>query len=163
MGYYFHFLIKQKIHNAGKAEITATAPYEGTVNFIINLPLYGVVNKAYETSKGNFEYENKIYSILGRKIENNQLIVTCVADPKLKKFQEELLGFIDTYILEKNSQKKDSKGSSFKFFSPEYAGFFKTTHFYLYYFFEPSTTTPYLKTFSHRAPQVPKRPPISIS
>lgn len=138
MGYYFQFLVEQHLQKREiYSNVSATLPFEGTVDFSVPLPLYGIVNSEYEAKQGEFFYKNKYYNILGSKVVDNVMIITCVASPKMQKLNQELLSFIDEYVLGTDDGSNAKEKKTLKFFSPEFAGFAKKVSFYLYDFIEP--------------------------
>lgn len=132
-GYYFHFMVKQQFAKQELyANVAASVPFEGTMEFSIPIPFYGNVNKEYEAKEGEFFYKNRYYNVLGSKIVDNVLIISCVANPKTKLLHEELFGFINDNIIDNNFDSKSKNHKAFKAFLPEYASFSNKYTLYLF-------------------------------
>ncbi len=133
-GFYLHFLVKQKMAEDDiYANLSATVPSEGEVVFSIPMPLYGSVDRDFEKKEGEFYFKGKYYALLGTKIENNTLMITCMANAKAKILNEDLFEFIQENIVSENHSKGKSKTTrTLKLFMPEFASFSKKTTIFLY-------------------------------
>ena len=148
-GYYLQFMVKQQFAKQELySNVAASIPFEGTLEFSIPMPLYGNVNRAYEAKEGEFFYKNKYYNVLGSKIENNVLIISCIANPKTKLLHDELFSFINNNIIDNDKNNSSNKKTKpIKIFLPEYASFSKKyTHFIIEWVGEKVTNQHNYKT-----------------
>ena len=160
-GYYFHFMVKQQFAKKELySNVAASIPFEGTMEFSIPIPYYGIVNQEYEAKEGEFYFKDKYYNVLGSKIVNNVLIISCVANPKTKLLHEELFGFIQDNIISGpgNSSKKESK--TLKLFVPEYAKFVNKYTIFLYDWLNPITIISHQFSVLDQPKKVNSPPPI---
>jgi hypothetical protein len=137
-GYYLHFMVKQQFAKKELySNVAASIPFEGTMEFSIPIPYYGLVNKEYEAKEGEFYFKDKYYNVLGSKIVNNVLIISCIANPKTKLLHEELFGFIQDNIMSGSGSSSKKESKTLKLFVPEYAKIGNKCTIFLYDWLSP--------------------------
>lgn len=159
-GYYLHFLAKQQVVKQELySNVAASVPFEGTMEFSIPIPYYGIVNKEYEAKQGEFLFKGKYYNVLGSKIVDNTMIISCVANPKVKYLHEELFGFIEDNVLAGSNPESNKKNKSFKVFSPEFASFSNKHTLFIYEWLASKVNDSEIVQFSTRGIKVNSPPP----
>ncbi len=159
-GYYLHFLAKQQlVKQELYSNVAASVPFEGTMEFSIPIPYYGIVNKEYEAKQGEFLFKGKYYNVLGSKIVDNTLIISCVSNPKVKYLHEELFGFIQDNVLAGSSNDTNKKSKSVKVFLPEFASFSNKHTLYLFEWMDSKSNDEGPSYFSTRTISVNSPPP----
>ncbi len=159
-GYYLHFLAKQQVVKQELySNVAASVPFEGTMEFSVPIPFYGTVNKEYEPKQGEFFFKGKYYNVLGSKIVDNTLIISCVANPKVKLLHEELFGFIEDNILGNSESESNQKNKTVKVFLPEFAAFSTKHTLYLFEWISPQNNINNISKFSTRNIKVNSPPP----
>lgn len=159
-GYYLHFLAKQQmVKQELYSNVAASVPFEGTMEFSIPIPYYGIVNKEYEAKQGEFLFKGKYYNVLGSKIVDNTMIISCVANPKIKYLHEELFGFIQDNVLAGANTDSNKKSKSFKVFLPEFASFSNKHTIFLIEWLSENAKNNCISVFSTRTIKVNSPPP----
>jgi hypothetical protein len=159
-GYYLHFLAKQElVKEELYSNVSASVPFEGTLEFSVPIPFYGTVDREYEAKQGEFFFKGKYYNVLGSKIENNTLIISCVANPKTKLLHEELFGFIEDNILGNSASDSNQKNKTLKVFLPEFASFSKKQTIYIFEWLTKKAENQFNFQYSTRGIKVNSPPP----
>lgn len=160
-GYYLHFMVKQQFAKKELySNVAASIPFEGTMEFSIPIPYYGIVNQEYETKEGEFYFKDKYYNVLGSKIVNNVLIISCIANPKSKLLHEELFGFIQDNIVSGTGTGSKKESKTLKLFVPEYAKFGANHKIFLFDWLSPIKVNSHLFSVIDRPIKVNSPPPI---